>query len=144
MNNDYYKNDRDLILKSLCHIEVILNYTSDILGYESFIKAPTALDVTLFHLGQIGELCKRYTDNFKSSHKSIDFRAIAGLRNIVIHDYSGVDYNEIYDIVKKDLFILKEQYNNILLNEYSMSNVDIENIINNYIETRIFVIEDGE
>jgi len=43
-----------------------------------------------------------------AAHPEIDWEAIAGLRHILVHDYYNVDMNTIWEILKKDLPMLKE------------------------------------
>lgn len=102
---------------------------------------PTALDISLLHLSQIGELCKRLTDTFKEKYSNIDYRAIAGLRNIVVHDYSGINYNEIFNTIKNDIIKLKEQYKDILLNDYDVKLSDLERFLDSYVSSRKFLNE---
>lgn len=133
-------NNKELILKSLGHIEAIISYTNNIEDCKMFFNNPIALDISLFHISQIGELCKRFTDDFKDKYQNIDYRAVSGLRNIVVHDYSGVNYNEIFTIIKKDIYELKQVYSKILVNDYNMDISEIEKIISSYVNTRKFII----
>lgn len=48
----------------------------------------------------IGEAVKKLPDAFRSRYVSIDWRAIAGMRDRLIHDYLGVDYDIVWDVVQ--------------------------------------------
>jgi uncharacterized protein with HEPN domain len=57
----------------------------------------------------IGEAVKNIPDSIKSKHKEIEWRKISGMRDIIIHGYFRVDLNAIWNVVEKDLPILKKQ-----------------------------------
>jgi uncharacterized protein with HEPN domain len=50
----------------------------------------------------------------KEQHPEIDWRTIAAFRNVVVHDYLGVDLDRIWDIVEDDLPTLKKRIGAIL------------------------------
>jgi len=134
MNNE--DDNAELLLKSLCHINVIDdNFKND---YNNFISNYNSLDIILFHLIQIGEIVSKFSENFITNYKNIDFINIKGLRNFVIHDYTGVIYDEIFDIVLKDIPILRNSYQDILTKDYGINNNYIEEYINYYMKNRKF------
>ena len=47
----------------------------------------------------IGEATKKLTDQFKNQHSSIEWKKIAGTRDKLIHDYYGIDYDIVWDIL---------------------------------------------
>ena len=62
----------------------------------------------------IGEAVKNISPSLKKRHKEIEWKAIAGTRDKMIHHYFGVDVNIILDIIKRDLPTLKKQIQQIL------------------------------
>lgn len=56
----------------------------------------------------IGESVKRISDGLKFSHPQIEWKKIAAFRNIIAHNYFGVDADEIWDIVQNHVSILKK------------------------------------
>ncbi|MFI5329720.1 MAG: DUF86 domain-containing protein [Desulfobaccales bacterium] len=50
----------------------------------------------------------------KNRYSDIEWSRIIGLRNIIIHDYSSVDLEIIWDIIQNKLFILEKQVKEIL------------------------------
>lgn len=48
----------------------------------------------------IGEMSDRITDEFKRTHTEINWKEIKGLRNIIAHDYFGVDAEELWGIIQ--------------------------------------------
>ncbi|MFW5862341.1 MAG: DUF86 domain-containing protein [Spirochaetota bacterium] len=62
----------------------------------------------------IGEAVTRIDEEFKNQHESIDWKNIKGLRNIVAHDYFGVDAEEIWQIIQNNLPVFKRSILKIL------------------------------
>jgi uncharacterized protein with HEPN domain len=91
-----YVND---ILESINRIE---NYTAD-LDYDDFIKNDLVKDAVLRNLEVIGEAAKNIPDEVREVFTDIPWRRIIGLRNIVIHEYFGVDFENIWKIIKENI-----------------------------------------
>ena len=47
----------------------------------------------------IGEAAKKVSPEFKQQHPEIEWRAMAGMRDKLIHDYFGIDYDIVWDVV---------------------------------------------
>ena len=62
----------------------------------------------------IGEAVKRLPDEFRSEQSAIDWRAIAGTRDKLIHDYFGIDYDIVWDIVTNEIPELRRYVRGIL------------------------------
>jgi uncharacterized protein with HEPN domain len=56
----------------------------------------------------IGEMVDRISDVFKNEHPEVDWKRIKGLRNIIAHDYFGVDAEELWQIIESYLPSLKQ------------------------------------
>ena len=86
-----------------------LHHISDELGYlirqtetlkrEDFFKNETLQKAFVRSLEVIGEATKKIPDDFKSKHDHIEWKAIAGMRDKLIHDYFGIDYEIVWDVV---------------------------------------------
>ncbi|MEP7363355.1 MAG: HepT-like ribonuclease domain-containing protein [Acidobacteriota bacterium] len=57
----------------------------------------------------IGEAASRLSDDLRSSHPEIPWHAVRGLRNIVVHNYFGVDWNQVWATVLDDIPVLARQ-----------------------------------
>ena len=75
--------------------------------------------VTLITLSSIniGELVKNLTSDLKDKYKQIPWKAVAGMRDITAHKYQTLRMEDVYNTIKFDFPVLKEQIENILQNE---------------------------
>ncbi|MCX6149886.1 MAG: DUF86 domain-containing protein [Ignavibacteriales bacterium] len=62
----------------------------------------------------IGEAANHLTPHFKKLYSEIQWREIISLRNILIHEYFGIDTKIIWDIIKTDMVSLKPQVKEII------------------------------
>jgi uncharacterized protein with HEPN domain len=65
-------------------------------------------DAVLRNFGVIGEAAKRLDDAYRAAHPAIPWRALAGLRDVPIHQYEGVDLEKVWAIVEGGLPELRE------------------------------------
>lgn len=64
-------------------------------------------DAVLRNFEVIGEAAKRLDDAYRAAHPEIPWRSLAGLRDVLIHQYEGVDLERVWAIVEGDLPGLK-------------------------------------
>lgn len=57
----------------------------------------------------IGEAANKLTKEFCSCHPHTPWRMIAGMRHVLVHDYYQIDIDELWDVIKEDLKVLKPQ-----------------------------------
>lgn len=72
-------------------LEKIFKYTNGF-NYEDFIDDDKTHDAVERNLEIIGEAVKKLSNELKSRHPNIPFKQIAGMRDKLIHDYFGIDY----------------------------------------------------
>ncbi len=89
-------------------INKILEYTADIDSYEQFVQDNRSIDACLMHLINIGEMVGRLSEETINDESIVEWRKIRGLRNIIAHDYFGVDYREIWSIISIHIPKLKK------------------------------------
>ena len=65
----------------------------------------------------IGEATKQIPDDFRQKYGHIEWRAIAGMRDRLIHDYLGVDYDIVWDVVTTKVPVLQRDVELIIHNE---------------------------
>jgi uncharacterized protein with HEPN domain len=106
-NVKVYLNDiQDCILK----IEEYLEGYSEERFYEDYEKQ----DSVLRRLEIIGEAVKQLPDEIKEKYPKIPWKDIAGTRDVLIHEYSGVNMRRIWKTVKKDIPELKKNVEGML------------------------------
>jgi uncharacterized protein with HEPN domain len=106
--------DRANLLAILDSVERIDLYTKGTENPAAFFEAKQAFDATLMNFITIGEMVDRLSKELKDGHPEIDWQDIKGLRNIVVHDYLGVDAEEVWQIIKTELPLLKANISRML------------------------------
>ena len=61
------------------------------------------------HLWIIGEACNAIGDELRDRHPQVPWRQIIAMRNILVHEYFGIDTDIVWSVVERDLPSLKEQ-----------------------------------
>ena len=96
-------------------IDAIENHTNGVTK-EKFIRNLLIQDAVIRRIEIIGEAVKNLSSDFKKKHIAIEWRAIAGTRDKLVHEYFGVNLNAIWQTVKKDIPLLKNQILKLLEN----------------------------
>jgi uncharacterized protein with HEPN domain len=94
-------------MKDKKYIERIISYSNKIARYldgvssiEVFEANDEKVDAVLLNLEQIGETAKKLSEDFKNNTTTIEWNKIIGLRNLISHEYEGVDLTLIYNIAR--------------------------------------------
>src|SRR3954471_15604003 len=100
MNRDevYLRHIRDAITRIESYISV---------GRDEFMRTSHWQDAVVRQLEIIGEATKRLSQALRDQHPQIPWRQVAGLRDVLIHDYATVDLPAVWEITQKDLPPLK-------------------------------------
>lgn len=78
-------------------------------GEESFRLSDLIQDGVLRNLQVLAESTQRLSDTIKMRHSEVDWRAIAGFRNVLAHDYLGINLERVWQVVSVQLPDLKAQ-----------------------------------
>jgi uncharacterized protein with HEPN domain len=93
----------------------VLNFTAN-MTLEELVRDERTFDAVAHNLQIIGEATKNIPEEIRSQYPQVEWRKIAGLRDIIAHTYFSIDEEIIWDIIQNKLSILLEQIQNILLN----------------------------
>ena len=99
-----------VLRKIVRHIDSIMAYCAECPTRQAFESDPMRLEATVFNLMQIGELAKGYLDEkVKAEMTTVPWQQIYGLRNRIVHGYSGVNMQIVWDTIREDLPALREE-----------------------------------
>ena len=88
-------------------IEKIELYSSEFSDAETFYHDQKSFDASMMQFIVIGESISRLDVTYKKDHAEIPWQKIKDFRNIIAHDYFGIDADEIWDIIENKLLPLK-------------------------------------
>ena len=101
----------ELVRHILVETTFILQHTEQ-KSKEEFINDEVLSRAVVRSLEIIGEATKKLDDEFKSIHNHIEWKKIAGTRDKLIHDYFGIDYDIVWNIIETKIhdldYFLKE------------------------------------
>jgi len=95
----------------------ILSVITEASTKEDFLANETLKRAVVRSLEIIGEATKKIPANFKVKWSSIKWKNMAGMRDRLIHDYMGVNYSIVWDVVKNKIPELHEQILEVLEKE---------------------------
>ena len=78
-------------------------------GEDAFRGSELIPDAVLRNLQTLAESTQRISDRLKALHPEVDWRAIAGFRNVLVHDYLGINLVRVWEIVSVHLPVLGAQ-----------------------------------
>ena len=87
------------------------------LDKDAFLRDETLKRAYVRSIEIIGEAVKRVPDSVRQQHTNIEWRAIAEMRDRLIHDYFGVDYEIVWDVVSSKVPALAQEVTAILTRE---------------------------
>ena len=98
----YEKKCKNLFRTHSDAINLIEEYIKDKKKSE-FLESKQLQDSVIRRIEIIGEAIKNIPDDFKRTHEIIPWKEITGMRDILIHQYFGVDLELTWEVVKTDL-----------------------------------------
>ncbi len=84
------------------------------MSLKEFLKDHKTYDAVMRNLQIIGEAIKHLPADFRKEHKSIDWKKAAGLRDMVVHEYFGINKDIIWDVIKNKIPELEKEIKKIL------------------------------
>jgi len=96
-------------------IDKINEYTSVFKSADEFYEASQAFDATLMNFIALGEMVDKLSEELKDATSSqLDWFRIKGFRNILAHNYFGVDAEEVWQVINNNLPQLKTELEKII------------------------------
>lgn len=106
------KDERIYLLHAMEAIDAILSYTVD--GSEAFFADAKTQDAVIRNIEIIGEAVKGVSDDTRALDPAVPWRQIAGMRDKLIHEYFGVDLVLVWDVVERQLPVLRPQLEQLI------------------------------
>ncbi len=108
------KRDLDLLLDDILECcQKIKKYTKDY-SFDDFLNDDRTIDAVVRNFTIIGEACSNIEPDFKFINPQIKWKEIKDFRNRMIHDYTGVDYSIVWEVITKYLDELEFQIDNLI------------------------------
>ena len=84
------------------------------LSQASFLNDPTLKRSFVRSLEIIGEATKHLSEDFRKDYPSVQWRRMAGMRDKLIHEYFGIDYSIVWDVIQTEILPLHQAIQKIL------------------------------
>ncbi|PWU05290.1 MAG: DUF86 domain-containing protein [Terriglobia bacterium] len=86
-------------------------------GKEAFMESEALQDAVIRNVEVIGEAAKRVSSQTRSHLAELDWKGICGMRDVLIHDYIGVDLDEVWNVASSRIPEVREALDRFLTNE---------------------------
>jgi uncharacterized protein with HEPN domain len=94
------KRETVLLLEDMLQSALKIKTYTKGLTYDSFISDDKTIDAVIRNFEIIGEAANRMDTNFKDVNPEIEWKRIRGFRNRIVHDYFGIDYQIVWEIIE--------------------------------------------
>ena len=106
--------DTGCLISIIDSIDKIISYTKTFKSADEFYKSTISFDATMMNFIVIGEMAEKLSEEFRESSRSeIDWVKIKGFRNIIAHNYFGIDAEEVWQIIQDSLIDLRQKLTGI-------------------------------
>ncbi len=85
---------------------------------EEFYCNDLVFSATAYQLTIVGEAAAGISDETRKRHPQIEWRKVVGLRNVLVHQYFGIDRPMVWEVAKSEVLLLREQLGAVLLAEF--------------------------
>jgi len=109
-----FEKDKLNLLSAVDAANKISVYSNGYNNADEFYENTRDFDAAMMNFIIIGEMVARLSDEFIEKYNDIDWHKIRGFRNIVAHNYFGIDAEEVWDIIQSHLPKLKNDLDKIV------------------------------
>ena len=95
------RDDRVYLRHILECLDAIASYTAE--GRPAFLADRKTQKATLRELQELAESTQRLSSDLTTRHPEIPWAAIAGFRNVLVHDYLGLSLPRVWEVLERDL-----------------------------------------
>ena len=99
--------DKTIVMSMLELLDKINRYTKNFSNSNEFYDNEIKFDAVLMNFVILGEMVSKLSDDFKSKNNHIEWKDVKAFRNLIAHNYFGINADEVWDIVQFDLPDLK-------------------------------------
>ncbi len=110
------KDPEEFLRHILDECSYIISVSENLL-FDDFVEDQTLKRAVVRSLEIIGEATKKIPADFKAKWNTIQWKNMAGMRDRLIHDYMGVNYNIVWDVVKNKIPQMHEEISSFLSKE---------------------------
>ena len=107
------KDPKIFLIHIVTSVEAIETYING-LTKDQFVDSQQTQDAIIRRVEIIGEAVKNLPNDFRKQHPDVSWKQATGMRDMMIHEYFGVDLNIVWKTINKDLPPFKEQVAKII------------------------------
>jgi uncharacterized protein with HEPN domain len=106
--------DQELYLSDIVEsVGAIKSFVED-MSFEDFVNDRKTFSATIRELEIIGEAVNKISEDLKQKYPDVLWNQIKAFRNKIVHEYFGIDYRIVWDVIKNELPILQKQMEGIM------------------------------
>ncbi|MBP0029236.1 DUF86 domain-containing protein [Roseofilum reptotaenium CS-1145] len=106
--------DRESLIDIINAIRRIVRYTNGV-SRSQLAANDEKLSAILYQITIIGEATKRLSQEFRQEHPEIPWREMAGMRDVIIHEYDRLDFDIVWDVVANKITELLTMLESVLI-----------------------------
>ena len=103
----------DYVRDILEEIQLVIQFSQDI-TFDDFLSDRKTQRAIEKCLGNMGEASKKIPDSIRKKYPEIPFKQMSQMREIVVHDYDGINYMIVWETVTKEIPPLEEKMETLL------------------------------